>query len=189
MSSRGHLAAGVIVVLCLPVLTGMLACTSSTSSPPPVPDAGMEEDVTDSGPMEPSDVLTPEGCMQGQTCECVGLASACMGGPPAKSCVMQVECEPSVTQVDMLCLIPDGGTMGTCAKRCAKNGGCTPPGMSSVMCPLGYVCEQAPIGPNYPVCIVPNALMPPNCTIQADCTNMIPGGKCTAQGCLLPCTN
>ena len=183
MSRRGAVAVGVLVSSCL-----AWGCSNSTASPPRTLPEASDEDVIDSGPDVESDVVTPEGCLQGESCDCVGLVSACMGGT-AKSCFMQMDCEMSVTQADMLCVGADGGSApGVCARRCAKDGGCTPAGMM-VTCPAGYVCEQAPIGPSFPVCIVSHALMPPDCTIDADCNRMIPGSKCTAQGCVLACTN
>lgn len=164
------------------------ACSNSTAPPPPrpIPEAS-DDDVNDAGMVE-SDVLTPEGCMQGQSCDCVGLVSACMGGM-AMSCFQPMDCEMSVTQADMLCVGADGGSSpGVCARRCAKDGGCVAMGMT-VTCPSGYVCEQTPLGnPSYPVCLVPHALQAPDCNIDADC-KAIPGSKCTAQGCVLACTN
>jgi hypothetical protein len=101
---------------------------------------------------------------------------------------MSLDCEPNraVQLADMLCISMGGDGGHTCAKRCAKMGGC---GVAAT-CPSGYVCESPPIpvGNGGPVCIVPSMLQPLQCNQDVDCAP-IPGSKCTASGCILQCTN
>jgi hypothetical protein len=175
------------------LLSLAVACSSAANPPPTVSTAVDASDDAEAGDMSDVDVdgpLTPEGCQQGQACVCVGAAGVCQGGSAApRSCAMSLDCEPNrmIQLADMLCISMGGDGGRTCAKRCAKMGGCS---ASPVTCPSGYVCESPPIpvGNGGPVCIVPSMLQPLQCTQDVDCAS-IPGSKCTASGCILECTN
>jgi hypothetical protein len=188
MSRNQRLAErGTLAVL----LSLVAACSSTAGNPPPtmsfVVDASDDSEAGEIADVDVDGPMTQEGCQQGQACVCVGSAGVCQGGSVApRSCAMPIDCEPNraIQLRDMLCISMGGDGGLTCAKRCAKMGGCG----GGAMCPSGYVCEQPPIGAPYPVCIVASALQPPQCNQDADCV-AIPGAKCTASGCILQCSN
>jgi hypothetical protein len=175
------------------LLSLVAACSSTAGNPPPtmsfVVDASDDSEAGEIADVDVDGPMTQEGCQQGQACVCVGSAGVCQGGSVApRSCAMPIDCEPNraIQLTDMLCISMGGDGGLTCAKRCAKMGGC---GVAAT-CPSGYVCAAPPIpvGNGGPVCIVPSMLQPLQCNQDVDCAP-IPGSKCTASGCILQCSN
>jgi len=160
-------------------------CSQNNSPGPPV-DAGVpvEEPVIEAAPEDAP--LTPEGCQQGQTCQCVGTIAACVGPGAETPCTTAAEC--TVNNPVAICAM--GADGGVCTTRCAREAGAC----SSTLCPTGYVCQQPPTGTHQQVCVAPSALAPLSCNNDYDCQyNGLPDASCkitdTGGGpyCILPC--